>query len=36
MAAESLSFSSKVFKVDAVQMGGRVEQIVKGDRKSVV
>jgi len=32
MAAESLSFSSKIFKVDTVQMGDRVEQIVKGGR----
>src|SRR6267154_1133479 len=32
MAAESLSFSSKIFKVDTVQMGERTEQIVKGGR----
>src|SRR5205823_7761288 len=32
MAAESLSFSSKIFKVDTVQMSDRTEQIVKGGR----
>ena len=32
MAAESLSFSSKIFKIDTVQMGDRSEQIVKGGR----
>src|SRR5471032_3124420 len=30
--AESLVFSSKIFKVDTVQMGDRTEQIVKGGR----
>src|SRR5581483_4176330 len=30
--AETLSFSSKIFKVDTVNMGDRVEQIVKGGR----
>src|SRR6185369_10063168 len=32
MAAESLNFSSKIFKIDTVQMGDRSEQIVKGGR----
>ncbi len=32
MAAESLSFSSKIFKIDTVQMSDRTEQIVKGGR----
>ena len=32
MAAESLNFSSKIFKIDTVQMGDRTEQIVKGGR----
>jgi ketol-acid reductoisomerase len=32
MAAESLNFSSKIFKVDTVQMSDRTEQIVKGGR----
>ena len=30
--ADSLSFSSKIFKVDTVKMGDRTEQIVKGGR----
>ena len=30
--AETLSLSSKIFQVDTVQMGDRVEQIVKGGR----
>ena len=32
MAAESLNFSSKIFKIDTVQMSDRTEQIVKGGR----
>jgi ketol-acid reductoisomerase len=32
MAADSLSFSSKIFQIDTVNMGDRVEQIVKGGR----
>jgi ketol-acid reductoisomerase len=30
--SDALSFSSKIFKVDTVQMGDRTEQIVKGGR----
>src|SRR5882757_3193373 len=32
MAAESLNFSSKIFKVDTVQMSDRTEQVVVGGR----
>src|ERR1051325_7789090 len=30
--AETLSFSSEIFKIDTASMGDRVEQIVKGGR----